>query len=204
MVSGAPYRCGRSHDFRSNALFTYTSRGKLVDGGFIEARDCPQGAGDQVQFVLNDKVGRIERPAIVQRAAFTRLGGTIKADALRKAIDMSKESAGFAHPGQRGKFIDGGDQKSWQSPVDRFVHCEHRQRPVAAEIAAGVDAADLQIGGSKHIRCTRERCRLELRATPGTSLERRWSAFVAPARIAPNAADRSGLVRVSLAAELVR
>ncbi len=72
----------------------------MVDRGFVEPRDRSEWARNEVQFVLDNEVGRIERPAVPQRPPKARLRRTIEADAILESVDMTKERAGLADPWQ--------------------------------------------------------------------------------------------------------
>ena len=117
---------GRRHDLRTNAVFTGASRGKLINRRFVQTRDRSKGTGNEVQFVLDDKIGRIQRPAVAQWSAFARLSRPIEADAIFETVNVPEESAGLTHPGQRCEFIDRSDQKRRKTPVDRLVDRKHR------------------------------------------------------------------------------
>ena len=143
--------------FGRTRVLAGASRRKLINRRLIEPGDRSQRPRDEVQLVLDDEVRRIERPAIAQRPALAWLGRAIEADAVFEAINMPKESAGLAHPRQGGELVDGSDQKRRQAPIDRLVDGKDRQRPVAAEIAAGVGAANFEIGRRMLVRRARER-----------------------------------------------
>ena len=155
------------------------ARGKLIDGGLVEPGDGAQRPGNEMQLVLDDQIGRIERPAVVERPAFApRLGGAVEADPFGEPVDVTEEGAGLADPGQARELVDGGDQESRQPPIDRLVDGQDRQRTIAREIAGGIGAADLQIGRRHVVRNAGKGCRLELGAAPRTSLERSGRALV--------------------------
>ena len=105
-----------------------------------------------MQLVLDDEIGRIERPAVVELAALPRFCGAIEADALLESVDMTEERAGLADPGQARELVDGRDQEGRQAPVDRLIDGQDRQRPIPREIAGRVDAADFQIGRRMLVR----------------------------------------------------
>ena len=157
-----------------------------------------------MQLVLDDEIRRIERPTVAERPALTWFSRPVKADAVFKAIDVSKERAGLAHPRQGRELVDRSDQKRRQTPIDRLVDGKDGQRPVAAKIAAGVGAADFEIGRRMLVRHAREGRRRERRPAPGAGLQRSRRTLVSSIAIAPHTPDRRRLVGFSSSAQLVR
>ena len=204
MIGGPSHGGGRRDDLRTNAVVTGASRGKLINRRFIETGDRSKGTGNEVQFVLDDKIGRIQRPAVAQWSAFARLGRPIEADAIFETVNMPKKSAGLTDPGQRCELVDRSDSKRRKTPVDGLVDRKHGQRSIPAELTAGVGAPNFQIGRRVFVWRAGKRCRRELGSAPRTSLERGRRALVTPVAIAPNSTDRCCLVRLSFAAQLVR
>ena len=196
---------GRSDDLRPDALSTDHARGKLIDGGLVETGNGAERSGNEMQLVLDDQIGRIERPAIVERSAFAPgVGGAVETEAFSEAVDVPEECAGLADPGQAREFVDGGDQEGRQAPVDRLVDGQDRQRTIAREVAGGVGAADLQVGRRQVVRNAGKGRRLERRAAPGARLDRRRRALVLAGLVAAHPPNRRGLVGVALAAQPVR
>jgi hypothetical protein len=112
---------------------------ELIDRSFIEACDRAERPGDQMQFVLNDQIGWIKRPTVVEWPALTPgLGGTIEAKPLSKAINMTEERASFPDPRQTCKLVDRGNQEGGQATIDRLIDGEDRQRTIAGEVTGRV------------------------------------------------------------------
>ena len=145
--------------FGPDALFADAARGELVDRRLVEAGDRAERPGDQMQLVLDDEIGRIERPAVVERAALPRLGGAVEADAFVEPVDVAEEGAGLADPGQARELVDGRDQEGRQAPIDRLVDGQDRQRAVPREVAGRIGAANFQVGRRMIVRHAGERLR---------------------------------------------
>ena len=99
-------------------------------------------------------------------------GGAVEAPFVL-AVDVAEEGAGLADPRQAGELVDRRDQEGRQAAVDRLVHRQHRQRPVAGEVAGGVGAADLHVLRRRVVRRAGEAVPAERRAAPRAGLDRR-------------------------------
>jgi hypothetical protein len=63
-----------------------------------------------MQLVLNDQVGWIKRPTVVERPTVAPgLGRAIESKPLGKPVDVTEERAGFPDPRQTRKFVDSGN-----------------------------------------------------------------------------------------------
>ena len=96
-----------------------------------------------MQLVLDDQVGRRQRRG--QRASSVPVAGAVEA-VLVVAVGTAEEGADLAGPGHGGELVDRGDQEAGQAAIDRLVDRQDRQRLVAGEVAASVDADDAQVG----------------------------------------------------------
>ena len=52
---------GRYDDLRTNPLPVHFPTAERVDGGLIDSDKRPQRASDEMQFILNDQIGRTKR-----------------------------------------------------------------------------------------------------------------------------------------------
>ena len=86
---------------------------------------------------------------------------------------MAEERARLTKPGQARELVDRRYQERRQASIDRFVHGQHRQRPVAGEIASRIGAADHHVLRRSVAGHTGEGVAAEWRAAPRTSLDRR-------------------------------
>src|SRR5260370_115459 len=94
---------GRRHDFSPHTIAADAARGQLIDGRLVKSSHGAQRAGDQMQFVLNDEIGRVEHPAVVELASLPGIGGPVKADVFLKSVHLAKECAGPTFPWKAGK-----------------------------------------------------------------------------------------------------
>ena len=98
-----------------------------------------------MQLVLDDEIGRVERPAIVELACPARARRRRRSPTRLEAVDMAEERAGLAYPWKAGELVDGRDQERGQAAIDRLVDGQDRQRPIAREVAGRIRAADHHI-----------------------------------------------------------
>ena len=157
-----------------------------------------------MQLVLDDQIGRIERPAISEWPTFAWFSSTIETNTLFEAVNMTEESPGFADLRQCSELVDSGDQKRWQAAVDWFINGKNWKRSVSAELTTRINAADFEIGWCMHVRCTRKGRRLEFGATPGASFEWCGCAFIASTLVTSHATDSGCFVGFAFAAQFVR
>lgn len=110
-----------------------------------------------MKLVLNDQIGRVELPAVVEGAPFaSSVVSAIETDAFGEPINVAEESAGLADPWQARKLVDGGNEKRRQTPIDWLVDRQDRQRPIACEVATEVGATDFQVDGRNVVGDARE------------------------------------------------
>lgn len=96
----------------------------MVDGGFVETSDGAERAGYEMQLVLDDQIGWIELPTVIEWATFAPcVVGPIETDPFDESVDVTEEGAGLADPWQACELVDGGDQKCRQTSIDRLVDC---------------------------------------------------------------------------------
>ena len=106
----------------------------------------PSGAGDEMQLVLDDEIGRSQRPRRhrldrVQRPLLrvavavlqVRRAETVAGAAAR---DPAEQRLDRALPRQLGELVDRAEQHRRQQPVDLLVDDDHRQ-PLAWAVAGG-------------------------------------------------------------------
>ena len=117
---------------------------QLVQGRLVQADHRSQRTGDQVQFVLDDQVGR-QQPSAGQRVAPAGLARAIEA-VLVVPLDAAEERPDLAGPGHGRELVHRGDQEARQPAIDRLIDRQDRQRLAAAEVAMAVDAVDAQVG----------------------------------------------------------
>ena len=159
--------------------FAKTAAAQRVDDRLVEAHHRAEGAGDEMQFVLDHQVRR--RQGLWQLGADARrLRGAVEA-AFVVPIRAAEQLAGLRLPRQGRELVHGGDQKRRQALVDRLVHAQHGKRPFAAELAIEVRARDAQFGGLVVARQQREGFGLEPLAAPRAVLQgygRRAGAWI--------------------------
>ncbi len=132
---------GRSRSkrrFWTNESMKTRPRRQQVDRCFVECGHRSKRARDQVQFVLDDKIRRIEPMPVSEGATFA---WPIRAEEpLVRIIPVyvSKECAALANPWKGGKFVHRGDEKCGKTAVNWLVHHEHRQVSIPREVAFGV------------------------------------------------------------------
>ena len=140
-----------------------------LDDRLVEACHRAERAGDQVQLVLDDEIGRRQRTR--KPTAHARFRGAVEPVCVIP-VGAAEQRAGIAHPRQRGELVHGGDEERGQAPVERLVDRHDRKRLVAGELALPVRARDAEIRRLLRIRNQREGVRGEILATPRTALHR--------------------------------
>ncbi len=97
-------RC-RGDDLGAKAVLAPAARREQVDRRLVEAGDCPQRPGNQVQFILDDEIGRVEMVTVAERPALPRFGRAVEAPLGIVAIDVAEEGATLPNPRQRRKLV---------------------------------------------------------------------------------------------------
>lgn len=113
-------------------------RRQQVDRCFVECGHRSKRARDQVQFVLVDKIRRIEPMPVSEGATFAWLIRAEEPLVRIIPVYVSKECAALANPWKGGKFVHRGDEKCGKTAVNWLVHHEHRQVSIPREVAFGV------------------------------------------------------------------
>ena len=153
-VSGRPnsawiWSCARRTVAVEATIFGRTARpssspqAERVDGRLVQPDHRAERAGDQVQLVLDDQVGRRQRRG--QRDSATRLGRRRRSRS-RRGGRRRRAALRSARPRAAPRTCRRSRSGSRQPPVDRLVDGDDRQRPVAVEIAVEVRADDPQLG----------------------------------------------------------
>ena len=151
-------------------LRPFTSRGAQgFNCRFVQADHGAERPGDQVQLVLDDEIGRRQRP--VEPLSAPALGGSVKPGPV-EALGAAEELAGLGHPGERRELVSGRNQEGGETAVDGLVHGQYRQRPVAAEVALEVRADDAKLLRTVVVGQEGEGVGLEPGPAPRTVLER--------------------------------
>ena len=136
---------------------------------FVQADHGAERPGNQVQLVLDDEIGRGQRP--VEPLSAAALGGSVKPGPV-EALGAAEELAGLGHPGERRELVSGRNQEGGETAVDGLVHGQNRQRPVAAEVALEVRADDAKLLRTVVVGQEGEGVGLEPGPAPRTVLER--------------------------------
>ena len=144
-------------------------RAQRFDHRLVETGHGAERAGDQVQLVLDDEIGRRKRTREPTPAAGLR--GSVESCRVIP-VGAPEQRAGITHPWQRGELVHGGDQERGQAPVKRLVHGDDGEWLVAGELALPVGARDAQIGRLLRVRQQREGVRGEVLTAPRTALHR--------------------------------
>ena len=200
LVTRAPDRRGGGDDLGPHPHALHHPRRQPVDRRLVQPRHRAQRAGDQVQFVLDHQVGRVQPVPAVQRPAAPRLRCPEEA-AIVRPVDMAEERTRLTVPRQRRELVHRGDQEGGQAAIDRLVHAHHRQRTVAGERARHVHAAQLQIGRRVGTRHAAKALRGKGGAAPRARLDRCRRARIAPAAIGAHPLDCGAFALVALAAQ---
>src|SRR5579884_583015 len=201
LVSRPAYRRGRSDDLRPHDSLARSTRRQLINRRLVKSRDRSERTGNEVQLVLNDEVGRVERPAVSERPPFAWLSRAVETDAILEAVDMAKEGTSLADPGQCRELVHRRDQECRQASINRLVHREDWKRPIPAEVAIYIGATNLEVGRHVLVGHAGEGRSRELRAAPWTCLQRRRGSLVATVPETPHATDRGGFVRLATASK---
>jgi hypothetical protein len=83
--------------------------GEKINRHLVKAGDCTERPGNEVQFILDDQVGRVETVAVVEAAALTQFRRAEEAKLRIGAVHIPEEGAARSDPGQRGKLVYGGN-----------------------------------------------------------------------------------------------
>ena len=158
-----------SNDLRTNRIRFQTAHAQGVDRRFVEADHRAEGAGNQMQLVLDHEIGRRQRPT--ERPAFPWRRRAVE-PVIVVAFRTTEQHAGVADPRQRREFVNRRDQECRQPAIDRLVHRDDGQWSVAAEVAFEIRTGNAQVVRRVRIRFQREGRRREARAAPGTVLQR--------------------------------
>jgi hypothetical protein len=138
LLAGAAGGGGRADDLRRAQDAVDGAGREEVDRGLVEADHRAERAGDQVELVLDDQLGRIE--ALRQRASALGRGVHHAVDAQVVEVGGAAEQhAGLAAPRHHGELVDGGDQEVGELLVDLLVDEEDRQA-LARPLLLGVEA----------------------------------------------------------------
>src|SRR4029077_13198612 len=135
-----------------------------------KSRHSAEWTGDQVQLVLNDEIGRVERPAIVELAPVPGLGGPEEPYAFLVAVHLAEEGPGSPFPWKAGKFVNGRDQECGQPLVNRIIDGQDWQRPISRKVTGRIDTTDHHIIRRVVVWHTCKRLRCERSPTP-------WARF---------------------------
>jgi hypothetical protein len=161
----APDGCGRRDDLWSHAV----ARGECVDGGLVETHHRPEGAGDQMQLVLHDELGRAKSIRQLRRALRSFLSECEEPGGFATR-DASEQLRGRPTPGEHGELVDRPHDEARKFSVDVLVDEENGNALVVVaerESAIGVLASDAHGVGAGL-----ETARIELGLAPGAGRER--------------------------------
>ena len=169
LLLGAAHGGGRGDNLRAHRGAVEITGAERVNRGLVEAGHRAERAGDQVQFVLDDEVGRGEWLAEHLAVLWLRCG--VEARGV-VAVGTAEQRTAGTHPGQRGELINRGDEEGWQAAVDRLIHRDNRQRAIAAEITRKIATDDAEFAWRVGVGPQAERGGGEARVAPRAALQR--------------------------------
>ena len=157
----APHLLARHADRRGGGDVLGTNPApdeQSVEPRLVQPRDRPQGAGDEVQLVLDDQLRRARAGAGADSGA--------------------KESTRALLPCDACELVDGADQQRRRLRVEGFVHHVAGQwTRVGAELARRLDAVEMELLLRRMVSV---RC-VERRAAPRAAFQQQFVARLGPA-----------------------
>ena len=122
-------------DLRFDRLAVEHPAGQFIDSGFVQADHRAQWAADEVEFVLDDQIGRTDRCDVFHLDRWQAFSGGVipraiavgpqQTVAFALLMHTTEQRAHLPAPRHHGKLVHGGDHHRRRTMVDFLVHRQH-------------------------------------------------------------------------------